>query len=112
LEETVSQFIADQTQKLAEIERKRDRTEQELIKAQSKTDRTQLKSPIDGTVQQLSITTVGQVVTSGQFLLTVVPLEGPIEVEAMIANKDIGFVEPGQPAIVKIEAFPFTATVP
>jgi hemolysin D len=108
MEETVSQFIADQTQKLAEIERKRDRTEQELIKAQSKTDRTQLKSPIDGTVQQLSITTVGQVVTSGQSLLTVVPLEGPIEVEAMIANKDIGFVEPGQPAIVKIEAFPFT----
>jgi hemolysin D len=97
MEETVSQFIADQTQKLAEIERKRDRTEQELIKAQSKTDRTQLKSPIDGTVQQLSITTVGQVVTSGQSLLTVVPLEGPIEVEAMIANKDIGFVEPGQP---------------
>ena len=37
-----------------------------------------------------------------------VPLDGPIEVEAMIANKDIGFVEAGQPAVVKVEAFPFT----
>jgi hemolysin D len=54
------------------------------------------------------VTTVGQVVTSGQALLTLVPADGPIEVEVMIANKDIGFVHPGQPAAVKVEAFPFT----
>jgi hemolysin D len=106
--ETVSQFIADQSQKLAEVERKRDRLVQELIKAQSKSDRTQLRAPIAGTVQQLSVTTVGQVVTSGQSLLTLVPSDAPIEIEAMIANKDIGFVEVGQPAVVKVEAFPFT----
>ena len=107
-EETVTQFIADQTQKLSDIERKRDRLVQELVKAQSKKDRTQLRAPISGTVQQLSVTTVGQVVASGQSLLTVVPLDGPIEVEAMITNKDIGFVEAGQPAVIKVEAFPFT----
>lgn len=108
IEETVSQFVADQSQKLAEIDRKRDRLVQELIKAQSKTDRTHLKAPIAGTVQQLAVTTVGQVVTTGQALLTLVPNDAPIEVEAMIANKDIGFVEAGQSAVVKVEAFPFT----
>jgi hemolysin D len=108
IEETVDQFVAGQSEKLAEVERKRDRLEQELIKAQSKTDRTQLKAPIAGTVQQLAVTTVGQVVTSGQALLTLVPADGPIEVEVTIANKDIGFVHPGQPAAVKVEAFPFT----
>ena len=108
IDETVSQFIAEQSQKLAEIERKRDRLVQELIKAQWKTDRTQLKAPIAGTVQQLAVTTLGQVVSSGQSLLTLVPRDAPIEVEVMIANKDIGFVEAGQPAVVKIEAFPFT----
>jgi hemolysin D len=108
IEETVDQFVAGQSEKLAEVERKRDRLEQELIKAQSKTDRTQLKAPIAGTVQQLAVSTVGQVVTSGQALLTLVPADGPIEVEVMIANKDIGFVHPGQPAAVKVEAFPFT----
>ena len=107
-EEARSQFVAEQMQKLAEIERKRDRLVQELIKAQSRTDRTLMKAPISGTVQQLSVTTVGQVVTSGQSLLTIVPLDGPIEVEAMITNRDIGFVEAAQPAVVKVDAFPFT----
>ena len=106
--ETVTQFVADQTQKLSEIERKRDRLVQELLKAQTKNDRTQMRAPIAGTVQQLTVTTVGQVVSSGQSLATIVPLDGLLEVEAMIANRDIGFVKAGQHAIVKIEAFPFT----
>jgi hemolysin D len=59
-------------------------------------------------VQQLAVTTIGQVVTTGQSLMTIVPLDSPIEIEAMIQNKDIGFVEPGQPAVVKVESFPFT----
>lgn len=107
IEETTAQFIADQTQKLAEAERKGDRLAQDLVKAQSKSDRTRLAAPITGTVQQLNVTTIGQVVTSGQALVTIVPLEGPIEIEAMIANKDIGFVEAGQSAVVKVEAFSF-----
>jgi hemolysin D len=108
MDEAVSQFIADQTQKLAETERKADRLAQELVKATAKNERTTLKSPIAGTVQQLSVTTVGQVVGSGQSLMTIVPADGPIEIEAMIQNQDIGFVKPGQEAVIKVEAFPFT----
>ena len=108
LDEAVTQFVADQMQKLAEAERKTDRVEQELIKAQSKNDRAKLRAPIAGTVQQLAVTTVGQVVTTGQALMTIVPFDSPIEIEVMIQNKDIGFVEPGQRAAVKIESFPFT----
>ena len=106
--EAASQFVATQAQKLADAERDKDKAEQDLVKAQLKRDLTKLTAPIDGTVQQLSATTIGQVVASGQSLLTIVPFEGPMEIEAMIANKDIGFVEPGQSAVVKIEAFPFT----
>ena len=40
--------------------------------------------------------------------MTIVPLASPIEIEALIENKDIGFVEAGQPVVVKIESFPFT----
>jgi hemolysin D len=54
------------------------------------------------------VTTVGQVVSSGQSLMTVVPLDAPVEVEALILNKDIGFVEVGQIVTVKVDAFPFT----
>ena len=108
LEETTTQFIADQTQKLAESERKADHLKGELIKAATKHERTRLTAPIAGTVQQLAVTTVGQVVSSGQPLLTIVPLGAPIEIEALIQNKDIGFVEAGQKAVVKFESFPFT----
>jgi hemolysin D len=108
LEETNSQFITDQTQKLTEADRKADRLEQELIKAKSKSDRTFLRAPINGTVQQLAVTSIGQVVASGASLLTIVPSDGPIEIEALILNQDIGFVNVGQPAVIKVDAFPFT----
>jgi hemolysin D len=108
LEEATSQFIADQTVKLADIERKADHLKGELIKATTKHERTKLTAPIAGTIQQLAVTTVGQVVSPGQALMTIVPLASPLEIEALIENKDIGFVEAGQPVVVKIESFPFT----
>jgi hemolysin D len=108
LEMETDAFVATETQKLAETERKRDRTVQELVKARSKSERTRLRAPIAGTVQQLAVSSIGQVVSSGQPLMTIVPINGSIEIEAMILNQDIGFVEPGQEASVKVEAFPFT----
>jgi len=108
IQEASTQFIATQAQKLADAERDHDKIEQDLVKAQLKRDLTRLTAPIAGTVQQLTATTIGQVVASGQPILTIVPFEGPMEIEAMIENKDIGFVEAGQPAVVKIDAFPFT----
>jgi len=108
LEETTAQFVADQTQKRSEAERKADHLQGEVVKAATKHERTRLTAPIAGTVQQLAVTTVGQVVSPGQSLMTIVPFESPIEIEALIQNQDIGFVEPGQPAVIKIESFPFT----
>lgn len=102
------QFVAEQVQKASEAERRRDRLEQEIIKARSKRDRTKLRAPSGGTVQQIEVSTIGQVVASGQSLMSVVPVDAPLEVEAMIVNRDIGFVRPGQRAVVKVEAFPFT----
>ncbi|MEZ5816274.1 MAG: HlyD family type I secretion periplasmic adaptor subunit [Hyphomicrobiaceae bacterium] len=108
LRQVQGQFVAEQAEKAADADRKRDRLEQEIVKARSKRDRTQLRAPTAGIVQQVEVTTLGQVVTSGQSLMTVVPVDAPLEVEAMVANKDIGFVTPGQRAVVKVEAFPFT----
>jgi hemolysin D len=108
MEEALSQFVADQTAKMADAERKADRLAQDLVKATARNERARLRAPISGTVQQLAVTTVGQVVNGGQSLMTVVPSEGAIEIEAMIQNQDIGFVEAGQEAVIKVEAFPFT----
>ncbi|MBS9439975.1 HlyD family type I secretion periplasmic adaptor subunit, partial [Photorhabdus noenieputensis] len=81
---------------------------QELAKARYKETLTSLKAPVAGTVQQLAIHTVGGVVTPAQPLMVIVPADQPVEVEAMLENKDVGFVHVGQPVTVKVETFTFT----
>lgn len=93
---------------LSEAEQKTVTYSQELVKAESRGKLMTLTAPVDGTVQQLAVHTVGGVVTPAQPLMMVVPKDNPIEVEAYVENKDIGFVNPGQEAVVKIETFPFT----
>lgn len=67
-----------------------------------------LTAPVDGTVQQLAVHTEGGVVTPAQPLLMVVPAGSPLEIEADISNRDIGFVYPGQEAAIKVDTFNFT----
>jgi hemolysin D len=81
---------------------------QELKKAEQRDHLMSLTAPVDGTVQQLAIHTVGGVVTAAQPLMVIVPNDQPMEVEAMLENKDVGFVRQGQPATVKVETFTFT----
>ena len=82
--------------------------EQELTKADTHGRQMQLTAPVDGTVQQLAVRTIGGIVTPAQQLMVVVPRNDTLEVEAFIENKDIGFVRVGQQAEVKIETFQFT----
>jgi hemolysin D len=99
------------TTALADLSRARERARsasESLQKAIYRTDLQTLRSPISGTVQQLHVTTVGSVVTPAQQLLSVVPDDDGIEVEAVLENRDIGFVAVGQNVELKIDAFPFT----
>jgi hemolysin D len=104
----LSQFIADNENRGAEAARKADEAQQNRSKAQARLARTRLYAPTDGVVQQLALTTVGQVVTTGQQLMVVTPHGGQLQVEALLSNIDVGFVHVGQTAVVKVDAFPFT----
>ncbi|WP_298355281.1 HlyD family type I secretion periplasmic adaptor subunit [Rhodoblastus sp.] len=101
-------FVADNAQKLADAQRQADDWGEKLVKAKLKSARMNLASPIDGAVYGLTVTTIGQVVGSGDELMRVVPEGAALEIEAYLANRDAGFVKPGQKAVVKIESFPFT----
>lgn len=93
---------------LNEAEQKTVAARQELIKAETRAKLMKLTAPVEGSVQQLAVHTVGGVVTPAQPLMMIVPRDNPLEVEAFVENKDIGFVAPGQDAEIKIETFPFT----
>ena len=68
----------------------------------------ELRAPVSGYIDKLAVHTIGAVVETGKQLLTIVPSDTPLEIEAIVLNKDIGFLEVGQEAEIKLEAFPFT----
>ena len=108
LGQTKSAFERQALTDLSDAQKKVDEFSQDLIKAERKFDEQVLRSPIDGTVQQLALHTVGGVVTAAQQLMVIVPADSRLEVEAMIYNRDIGFVSDGQPVEVKVDTFNFT----
>jgi hemolysin D len=66
-----------------------------------------MRAPVSGIVQKLEVTTLGQVVTPAQSLITIVPDGTPLIVEATLTNQDIGYVREGQLVEVKVDTFPF-----
>ncbi len=103
-----SEFRRQVLERHEEASRRQAAVRQELIKAETRTRAHTISAPVDGVVQQLAIHNVGAVVTPAQELMVIVPQDGALEVEAFLENKDIGFVEVGQQAEIKIDTFPFT----
>lgn len=77
-------------------------------KASRRLELTRITAPISGTIQDLSINTIGGVVSPAQQLLRIVPEGDVLEAIVIINNQDVGFVTAGQSAEIKIDAFPFT----
>ncbi|CDG22046.1 RTX toxin ABC transporter protein RtxD [Xenorhabdus poinarii G6] len=81
---------------------------QEISKMQEREDLEVVRAPVAGTVQQLSVHTLGAVLQPAQNLMVIVPDEQVQLAEVQILNKDVGFVYPGQHVTVKVDAFPYT----
>jgi adhesin transport system membrane fusion protein len=68
---------------------------------------TDIRSPVNGTVKQLKVNTVGGVVQPGKDLIEVVPSDDALVLEARILPRDIAFLRPGQKALVKFTAYDY-----
>ena len=104
----IAQTEAEWRAQLADTENRLASYTQEIRKAASRVAAYRLQAPIAGIVQQVTVTTIGGVVTPAEKLMLVVPSEGALHIEAWVPNKDIGFIENGQAAVIKVETFPFT----
>ncbi len=82
--------------------------QQDALRSDAHSKLLKLTAPVDGTVQQLDVHTVGGVVSAAKPLMQIVPIETRVEVEAFLENKDVGFVQEGHTAEVKIDAFEYT----
>lgn len=103
-----SRAKADAQVKLAQIMIDVNAIQQSMGALQDRKQRTELKSPVDGIVKSIKITTVGGVIKAGDAFMEIVPVDDQLMVEARIRPGDIAFIRPGQEAMVKITAYDFS----
>ncbi len=105
--ERVSRFRQDATAELSRAQTELAQLSEQMVVRQDNMQRTVLKSPVRGLVKTIKIGTVGGVVGSGSSIMEVTPLGPRVLVEARIKPKDIGFVQLGQSAIIKLNGYDY-----
>lgn len=105
--ETALAYRAEARAKLNELQNKLSRINEAQVGAQDKVTKAQILSPVVGTIKTIHINTLGGVVKPGETIVEIVPTEDMLMVEAKIKPRDIGFIYPGLPAVVKITAYDF-----
>ena len=106
-EELVTQTRRDLQRAIIDSNKIIESAQQDQRRSKEHSKLLKLCSPVEGTVQQLKTYTVGGIVPVAEPLMHIVPKNNVIEVEAFLENKDIGFVQVGQIASVKVQAFDY-----
>lgn len=101
-------FRSEQQEKLNQAQDKLSALTESAVGLEDRVNRTVVLSPVKGTIKKLHVNTVGGVIQPGMDIVEIVPTEDTLLVEAKIAPKDIAFLRPGLPAIVKFSAYDFT----
>ncbi len=108
IEEKRATFMADAR---AELNQRRVQFSSLNEKIQAGVDRvtrSDVRSPVRGIIKELKVNTIGGVISPGQDLIDIVPLEESLIVEALLTPRDIAFLRPGLPATVKITAYDYS----
>ncbi|MGD9741518.1 MAG: HlyD family type I secretion periplasmic adaptor subunit [Dongiaceae bacterium] len=108
LEERETTFRTEASQDISKMKVELIATQEELNANQDRVTRTEVRSPVHGTIKEIKIRTIGGVIQPGQSLIEVVPIEDTLLVEAQIRPSDIAFIRPKQAAVVKITAYDFS----
>ena len=107
VEEKVLSFRAEAQRELTAVQAEAAALLETINTSADRVRRTDVRSPVRGTIKQVLINTVGGVIQPGEDLVEIVPLEDTLLVEARVRPADIAFLHPGQPAKVKITAYDF-----
>ena len=97
-------FIEDSRNELQLAQRELSQSEETMKKLEDNLSRTTIVAPVDGVVKNLFFVTEGGVIKPGGAILDIVPTKDSLIVEAKLPNSDIGFVKPGQSAVVKLSS--------
>ncbi|WP_299561375.1 HlyD family type I secretion periplasmic adaptor subunit [uncultured Sulfitobacter sp.] len=107
-DEVVTRTDLDRAEEYSDVLKELGTLRQTLKSSTDQLDRTVLRSPMRGIVNNLSVTTIGGVVRPGEEILQIIPLDEELFVEARVKPEDIAGVRRGQPATVKLSAYDYT----
>ncbi|HEX9583001.1 MAG TPA: HlyD family type I secretion periplasmic adaptor subunit [Gammaproteobacteria bacterium] len=107
IEEVELEFRNGAREALNEIESEIARLAESSEALEDRVRRTEVRSPVRGTVKQLLVKTLGGVIQPGVAIAEVVPVDDTLLVEARVPPRDIAFLHPGQDAVVKVSAYDF-----
>ncbi len=108
ISETRNIYVQDAYKDLAQRRAKLTAMQQELIQKQDEFQRTEIRSPVAGRVNNIDITTLGGVVQPGESIMEITPTDDQLLIETKVLPRDVAFVAPGMPASVKITAYDFS----
>ena len=102
-----NKFRADANTELVRVESELAQSTENMAARADPMKRAAIKAPLRGIVKNIKINTVGGVISAGQDIMEIVPLEGPLLVEAYIRPQDVAFIRPEAPAVVKLTAYDY-----
>jgi membrane fusion protein, adhesin transport system len=108
LQEAVATFRAESSGEIAKQQSDLASVNESMKEASAKVGRTELRSPVKGTVKEIKTRTIGGVIQPAQDIMEIVPIEDSLLIEAQIRPQDRGFIAPNQKAKVKITAYDYS----
>jgi HlyD family type I secretion membrane fusion protein len=107
-EDTQNQLRRDALAELGAAGAEMAEVQETLVRLKARFTRQDVRAPVTGTVQELMVVNVGQVVQPGAVLMQVVPEDAVLECEVRINTRDIAYVHEGQPVDVRVSAYDFS----
>ncbi|HPK32220.1 HlyD family type I secretion periplasmic adaptor subunit [Ottowia sp.] len=102
-----NKFQSDANTDLVRVEADLAQSEEAAAARADPVKRSEIKAPLRGVVKNIKINTVGGVVGAGQDIMEIVPVDGPLLVEAYIRPQDVAFIKPNDDALVKLTAYDY-----
>ncbi|ORM67018.1 secretion protein HlyD [Pantoea rwandensis] len=102
-----SQYYVQAREELAKASAEADSLAQTIKGREDTVTRSTIRSPMNGIVKNIKVSTVGGVIPPNGELMNIVPLNDRLLIEARLSPRDIAFIHPGQRAVVKISAYDY-----
>lgn len=104
----IAKFHSDAAAELSQARAELEGTSASSVAMTDRLERTTIRSPVNGVVKQIKVTTVGGVIQPGMDVMEIVPIEDNLLVEARVRPADVAFLHPGQKAMVKVTAYDYS----